>query len=415
MMLISINIKAQDSISLNELYKLATLHQPNQNQYALITSNQNLLIKNSKTVFLPQVSINGQATYQSAVTSLPIKIPNIAISELSKDQYKISLDANQLIYDGKQTKSSIDIVNKNAELEAQKIKVEEHKTKENILALYLQWIQLNNQQNQIEILRKDISLSIKKIQNQIESGLSTKTALYFAEIENIKSDQRILEIKNAKKSIIEIINLFTGQNYPSTMILSKVIIPTQPISSQINRPELKLSDIQEQLVNIQMNAVSNKLKPRVSLFSQVGYGRPGFNFLDNSFAPFALAGLRTQWNLAYLYNIKHDKSLLQIQKQTIDIQRQNFILGIDSKKIQYQNEINSQNQLIEKDKEIILLRNKIKEIAAIQFEQGIITSTDYIKELNALEQANQNLITHQIQLLSNYLNYELTTNNFPEK
>jgi hypothetical protein len=47
---------------------------------------------------LPKIDLNAQATYQSDVTSLPISYK--CYSKSNKDQYRTTVDVNQLIYNG---------------------------------------------------------------------------------------------------------------------------------------------------------------------------------------------------------------------------------------------------------------------------------------------------------------------------
>jgi hypothetical protein len=49
---------------------------------------------------LPKIDLNAQATYQSDVTSLPISLPNVTVNPPNKDQYRTTVDVNQLIYNG---------------------------------------------------------------------------------------------------------------------------------------------------------------------------------------------------------------------------------------------------------------------------------------------------------------------------
>jgi hypothetical protein len=53
-----------------------------------------LIKQNSK------IDLNAQATYQSDVTSLPISLPNVTVNPPNKDQYRATVDVNQLIYNG---------------------------------------------------------------------------------------------------------------------------------------------------------------------------------------------------------------------------------------------------------------------------------------------------------------------------
>jgi len=53
------------------------------------------------------------------------------------------------------------------------------------------------------------------------------------------------------------------------------------------------------------------------------------------------------------------------------------------------------------------LRKKIKKNASFKLENGIITSTDYIIELNAENQSMLNQKLHEIQWLQAQYNYQL--------
>ena len=64
--------------------------------------------------------------------------------------------------------------------------------------------------------------------------------------------------------------------------------------------------------------------------------------------------------------------------------------------------------LIQKDEELITLREKIVESTYSQLQNGTITSTVYLTELNNKTQSQLMLETHKLQLLQAKINY-LTT------
>ncbi|MDP1993771.1 MAG: TolC family protein, partial [Ignavibacteria bacterium] len=78
---------------------------------------------------------------------------------------------------------------------------------------------------------------------------------------------------------------------------------------------------------------------------------------------------------------------------------------------QFISEIEKLTELVKVDEEIISMRTSIKSSAQAQFENGIITSNDYLRELNAEDQAKQNLAMHTIQLLLAQQNYKLAIGN----
>lgn len=80
---------------------------PQIRQYGLIEQTERYNLSNAAKGWMPQLSVNAKATYQSDVTKLPFDadklsaiIPGIEIPTLSKDQYQVVAEVNQTIWDG---------------------------------------------------------------------------------------------------------------------------------------------------------------------------------------------------------------------------------------------------------------------------------------------------------------------------
>lgn len=142
------------------------------------------------------------------------------------------------------------------------------------------------------------------------------------------------------------------------------------------------------------------------MFVQGGYGKPGLNFLKNEFAFFYTTGLRLNWNFGGLYTRQNEKKLVEISQQSINVQKDVFLLNTNTQLKQQQSEIEKLQKLIAADNEIIDLRIKVKDAAKAQLENGVITANDYLREVNAEDQSRQSLITHQVQLLQAQINYQ---------
>jgi outer membrane protein TolC len=119
-----------NKLDLQQAYDLSQKNYPVIKQKDLIKRTSAISIENLQKAFLPQVSLSGQATYQSDVTEVPIKVPGFNIESPSKDQYKVVADINQLIYDGGAIKEQKALQELNASVEDQKVEVELYKLKE---------------------------------------------------------------------------------------------------------------------------------------------------------------------------------------------------------------------------------------------------------------------------------------------
>jgi len=378
-------------------------------QYALIDKSKSYSIDNANKSYLPQFNIGGQATYQSEVTHIPISLPNVKVSELSKDQYKLYGEVSQAVTDLFTTKDYRELISANAEIEGQKIEVELYKLKERISNLFFGILLIDAQIQQTELLKKDIQSGIDKVSVAIAYGTALKSSADNLKAELLKANQRTIELKSNRSGYAAMLSYFIDQTVDETTFLIKP--SPQIILSAINRPELKLFDLQKRTFEVQNKLIKAKNLPRLNLFLQGGLGRPALNMLSNDVNLYYLAGLRLNWNLAGFYTYKNEKQILSLNQKGLDIQKEIFLFNTNVILHQQNSEVSKMQELIETDNSIITLRESIKNKTKVQLENGTATSTDYLIDVNAQDQAAQNLILHQIQFLMTQYNYQITSGN----
>lgn len=411
-LLFSVDAIAQDSttLTLDKAYGLAQQNYPLIRQKNLVRQTATLSIENISKGFLPQLNISGQATYQSDVTSVPVKIPGFDIEEPSKDQYKITAEVSQLLYDGGATAAQKNVQSVNALVEEQKAEVDLYKVKERINQLYLGILLLDAQLEQVELVKKDIQLGIKRVEAQVQNGTAFRSNQLTLEAELLKNDQRTIELKANRKGLLDVLSLFINQQLPESTKL-EMPVSTVSLPSSINRPELKMFDFQDSLYEVQGDVVSAKNRPKTSVFVQGGYGKPGLNMLKNEFDLFYVAGVRLNWSLGSLYTSKREKEILSVNRRMVDVQKDIFLLNTNTQLKQQESEVQKLEDLIAADRKIIGIRVQVKEAANAQLANGVITANDFLKEVNAEDQARQSLITHELQLLQAKINYQTIAGN----
>ncbi len=111
----------EKTLTIEDCYLLARQNYPLARQKELILKSKEYSIENASKGYLPQFSIKGQATYQSDVTEVPIKIPNTTLPTISKDQYKLYTEVDQTISDGGIIKTQKQSIEANAVVEEQKL------------------------------------------------------------------------------------------------------------------------------------------------------------------------------------------------------------------------------------------------------------------------------------------------------
>lgn len=407
-LLLTYSLTAQDiqSLSIDKAYELSEKNYPVTRQSKLIEQTAAIGIDNLNKGYLPQVSLSGQATYQSEVTKVPVSLPGLNIESPSKDQYKLVADVNQLIYDGGAIRQQKVVQELNAGVEEQKVAVELYKLKERVNQVYLGVLYIDEQLKQVGLIKEDLQTGIQRVEAQVNNGVAFRSNLNVLKAEMLKADQRAIELKATRKGLIETLALFLGQSLGENTVLEKPVIGSFEPGPDITRPELKLFQEQLNLTSVQTNLIKTKNLPKASLFVQGGYGRPGLNMLSNEFDPYYLGGVRFNWSLGGLYTKKKEKEQVEVNKRIIDIQKETFLLNTNTQLKQQQSEVDKLEQLLASDAAIIDLRQQVKEAAKAQLENGVITANDYLREVNAEDQARQARITHGLQLLQAQISYQ---------
>jgi len=406
---LSATAQKQSSLSLAQACEMARQNYPLVKQRDLVSQTAGINIENLQKGFMPQLNISGQASYQSDVTSVSIPIPGVRFNSPSKDQYKLLADISQVVYDGGAIKNQKNIQRLNETTELQKIEVELYKLKERVTQLFLGVIYLNAQLKQADLVKTDLNTGISKTEALVNNGVAFRSSLNVLKAELLKADQRVIELESSRNSLLDVLGLFIGREITAETKFEKPEAYSPSGTEQIVRPELNLYQSLQKLLGGQYQLIKAKNAPKLGLFVQGGYGRPGLNFLENDFAFFYTAGVRFNWAFGGLYTKKKDRQLIDIGIRSVDIQKETFLLNIKTVLRQQLDEANKYASLIEKDKAIISLREKVKEAAKAQLENGVITANDYLREVNAEDQARQSFITHQVQELQSQVNYLTTT------
>jgi outer membrane protein TolC len=394
------------SLTLEQAYDLARKNYPMIKQKDLVRQTAELSIENLNRGYLPQVTLTAQATYQSAVTAPPVPIPQVLIQIQDRDQYKVMVgDLSQVIYDGGMISSEKELQRLNAAVEDQKVEVELYKLQDRINQIYLGALYLDEQMKQVELMNIDVNNGIKQVQAQVNNGTAFKSNLNVLRAQLLQNQQRLIELKANRTALVDVLSLLINQPLAGDVVLEKPK-PQPLVSNDLSRPELKLYSNQSRLALEQQQLVRSKNLPKASFFVQGGYAKPGLNLFKNSYDWYYIGGVRLTWSISGLYTNRREKELATVNNRMVEVQKETFVLNANTQLKQQQSEINKMQQLINTDQAIIDLRNSVKYAAQAQLENGVITSNDFLREVNAEDLARQTLILHQLQLLQAQINYQ---------
>ena len=405
-LLLSFAVNAQQSLTLKECYSLANTNYPLARQTELLKNRTDLEISVQEKGKLPKVDLNAQATYQSEVVEFPFQLSNSSVDPLNKDQYRATLDVNQLIYNG----GSIDANSKlkMAELEAQQqmVAVNLYQLKNRINQAYFSALLLQQQINLLVLKQEQLQSQIDEVKTGVKYGAILPASENVLEAENLKVSQQLSRGNFDRKKVLNNLSALINKEISQDVILTKPEFPFL-FTENFSRPELEYFDLQNKQIESSRDVISKSNLPKVYGFAQAGYGNPGLNFLDNSFQDFYMIGLKANWNVFDWGKNKAQKQALSVSQEIVNTEKETFQLNNEMQQKEAGYEISKTEALIEADKEIVILREKVLESATSQLKNGVITSSEYLTEFNSLYESMIDQKLHEIQLDLAKANYNV--------
>jgi len=398
-------VLAFGQITLNECFKKARENYPLIKQFDLIEQSKSYNLAATNKNWLPQMSLNGKASWQSDVTEFPERflsmLETMGITDVafpSRDQYNVSLNLTQTIWDGGITATQKKMATVNADINKEQTEVNLYALYSQINLLYFNVLSLNEQLKQNQIFIEELERNYKTIESYVANGIALRSDLDNVKVSILDAKQRKTEMLSYQKSGLAVLSAFIGQKINSSDELVKPERATVN-SNMENRPEMKLFSAQNRQFEIQSKMLYTKGMPRIALFATGAVGNPGLNMFKSGFTPYFIGGVNLLWNFGGLYTMQDEKrNLFNLQKNT-EIQKEVFLFNINQKTTQQNAEIEKLTELLKQDDEIIALRARIKNTAAAKVENGTITVSEYLRDVTHENIARQIKTLHEISLL----------------
>lgn len=400
----------QQTLRLEECFELVAENYPLAKQTGLLENQVQLDVEALRTGYLPKLDLNAQATYQSDVTSLPIQIPNVTVEPPNKDQYRATLDVNQMIYNGGLIHASSKVKEANSKVSQQQLEVSLYGLKSQVNSIYLSVLLLQENQALLQAKETQLKARMEDIKAGVKYGTVLASSEKTLEAELLQLRQQFTELRYNRLDLLQRLSLLIDRELsPNTNLERPAVFMSE---TQSQRPEIQLFDLQKEQIDFSSKLISKANLPKLNAFAQGGYGNPGLNMLDNSFKTFYMAGLKLNMNIFDWNKTKTEKQSLEINKKIIDNQKETFELNINMELVKLKSEIDKINDLILTDRDIIALREDIMKTAESQLNNGVITASAYITEFTNLYEARSNLNLHETQLILHKVQYEITKGSY---
>jgi outer membrane protein TolC len=268
-------------------------------------------------------------------------------------------------------------------------------------------ILLFQENQQILALKSDyLGERQKSLQSAFDNGVILKADIDKLRAEQLGVHQQNLEliysIQYLKKNLI----LLMGIEIEDEQLQIKKSFFIADLNYS-KRPEYLTLSAQEQQLLASKELFSNSLSPKLSAFGQLGYSYPGLNFFENQSDPYYIVGVKLGWNIYDWRKTSNEKEILDVQIKNLKVLEEDIDRNFESGESAKLSEIEKLTELIKTDQEIIGLKTSIVKSSSSALDNGTISSTDYLQDLNAEIISRIELNKHTIQLNKNQLELAL--------
>ena len=407
---------AQQTITLNDCYQLSRENYPTIQKLDLLSKSEAYTLANANRAYFPQVSILGQATYQSEVTDLSKSVasvlplpPNISFPTIDKEQYKVVGEVSQLLYGGGAIRSQKAIAKAQTAVQTQAVETQLYNLKQRVSNLYFGALLIEAQLSQNRLNIETLESQRQKAEVALQNGTTLPSNVAELKAEILRVQMQTTEYEATQATYLQMLSTFIGKEVTdvSQLVQPAPALPSQSFATLIARPELKGFQLQESLLKAQEKQLNSEYMPKLSAFFQGGYGRPTLNILNNQADFYYITGVRLQWNLSPLYSLSSKKNILRLSRESLLADRDAFLRNTQLDLTQQSEQLKKLQKLIEQDKENVTLHQSITQAAQVQLDNGVITTHEYLQKINAQHLAQQTLQLHQIQLIQAQENQKL--------
>lgn len=404
--------------TLDECRRLAREHYPEIRQYDLIRQTKEYTLSNANKSWIPQVAFAAQATWQTAVPTLPdaltgmLSQQGVAIPGINKDQYKIALELNQTIWDGGKTKADKRIAEAEAEEQNRATDVDFHTLEGRVDNLYFGILLLDERVRQTRLTIELLRSNLEKVRSLQRNGVAMQTDADAVEAELLTVGQQLTQIEASRASYRQMLEIFIGKE----LGWQPLILPDteQPVSYDNARPELALFDAKIEKLTAQEKLVKASTRPRFGLFAQGYYGYPGMDFFESMMSSDwswnAMIGVKMSWNFGAYYTKKNSLNKLRTAKRQVDVQREVFLFNTQLQTTAENGDIARLRKALADDDRIVALRRSVREAAESKLRNGVIDTNDLLRKITEEATAATARSAREIELVKTIYELKHTIN-----
>lgn len=400
-------------LTLEGCREAAVVHSPLTDRQALAGEKRQAKDRVASAALLPQLEVNAQASYQNKTVNFPGDLPVPITLDLPRDQYKATVDLNQVIYGGGSVRNAKRNNEAAEQVETASLAVQIDRLRDRVDEAYLRILLTDRQLKVNGLMQQTLAADMKTVEARIANGTATGGAQAALTARLLELQQQQTELHGTRRQAIETLSVLTGLPVTEETVLQVPAVPVEEPAEAgtgnetfAGRTELQLYARQREQLDVQDKLLNSQSLPKISLFASGGYGRPGYNFLDRDFDLMAIGGLRLHVPLTAWAETQRGKRANRIAQLDLAQQQRDFEQNASIEVAQYRTEIEQLRRITAMDTQIVAARTAVRERALAQFNGGMITYSEYLTEFNNETAARIQAETNALRLVRAWIGYE---------
>jgi outer membrane protein TolC len=397
---------AQDTLGLTAVQSAVTQADPRVRQRELLRAATDLRQAVIGADRLPRLGINGYASHQSDVTRPSLGIPGVTIPSLPKDRWQTTLDLEQRLYDGGDVARRRAVEEaRYAEAEAE-VDVALYELRSEVNSAFFSAFLLDKRVREFEALVTDLEARLAAVRARVDAGAALGRDAAEIEAELVRAQLRRDEARASRRASLAILSDLIASPVDTAAVLMlpeaepERSAPTEPaaVAALRRRPELEQLRRSRLRLDREVEATRVENRPRVFAFGQAGVGLPGLDQFRRSSDAFWQAGVRLEWRPWTWRSAGRKAAALRLEQEVLQTEEAALGRRLARAVAVDLEDIARLKAALADDQRIVELRTEVERQARAQYDEGAITTPEYVEARTDVLEARLELERHRVEL-----------------
>lgn len=408
--------QSADTLHLAALQDAAVQRDPRAGQRDLLRDASALRLTTLDMERRPQLALNGNASHQSDVTQLALRLPNTTMPVLPKDRWQTTLDVSQVLYDGgsiaaRQSVERARLAESSAAVDATLYRLR-GEVNGAFFAAYL----LQERAHEFDALLGDLDARLQLARTRVVNGAALPRDTSAIVAEQLRARMARDEALSARRASVAVLERLTGRTIVDGAIFALPDYAGDVARAQSDgradalraRPEFTQFARTRERIDREAALTHVENRPRVLAFGQGGVGRPGLNQFRTDPDEFWMAGVRVEWRPWTWRGAERASEALRLQQRIVTTEERALAEQLARAVESDVADMRRLREAMASDAQLVALRQSIEEQARAQFNEGAITGAEYVETRTDVVEATLQLQRHRAELAQAQARY-LTT------